>query len=412
MTYCRLWFASAIGMDRMLPKCCTRSSLRYVRLCFLTFLFIRNDHGRHVDVAHSLSNPTPPTTKTRTTQLGTLEITPIALGTLNLFNSNNNDNDAKDQTSRIQELLQSLPQSTLIDTAEIYGPSNNQGEKDLRKAIQNAGVCDDVFIATKFAPQQFRNTPKSIVEACQKSCHRLGVNCLDLYQIHYEDSLLPFVQLGITKPKDDIYWDGLAECYHQGLVANVGVCNYGPTMIRRAYEALKKRDVPLVSNQIGYNLMRYGYTKETKHICDELGIKVLGYSPLGKGILSGKYDSSHRNEDEDDTNSPVLASLPRGKYYRFKRCLKETKALRQAIQTIAQSNGNKSSTQIVYSWAISKGAIPISGAQNSIQAMDMHMVNVGEEVNDAYWTLTKQEMEELDSVAGENVSPGREFVLN
>ena len=49
---------------------------------------------------------------------------------------------------------------------------------------------------------------------------------------------------------DEAYWDGLAECYHEGLVANVGVCNYGPTMVHRAYEAgpeaLQKRGVPVV----------------------------------------------------------------------------------------------------------------------------------------------------------------------
>jgi hypothetical protein len=167
--------------------------------------------------------------------LGTLQVYPVALGSLNL-DVNNPD--------QIVRLLQSLPcddndsgatatmkkkTRILLDTAELYG--KHQAEGALAKAVQKAGVQDKVVYSTKFAPKLQRSTPQSIVAACQASARRLQVDCIDLYQVHYTDSLLPLVQLGWTKEKDDIYWDGLANCYHQGLAANIGVCNYGPSMI-------------------------------------------------------------------------------------------------------------------------------------------------------------------------------------
>ena len=73
---------------------------------------------------------------------------------------------------------------------------------------------------------------------------------------------------------------GLAQCYHEGLVKHIGVCNYGPRDVRAAHEFFSKLNVPLVSNQINFNLM----------LCDELGIQVFGYHPLGGGALTGAYD--------------------------------------------------------------------------------------------------------------------------
>jgi pyridoxine 4-dehydrogenase len=289
--------------------------------------------------------------------------------------------------------LEGTPPSTLIDTAEKYLKGN--AEVVVREAVQQAGLVfgESVFCATKFAPGPFRTDSASVVKACLESAQRLGVDRIDLYQIHYADKLQTCVQLGLAKEKDDIYWDGLAECYHQGLAANVGVCNYGPTMIRRAHEALKKRGVPLVSNQICFNLMRYGIASETKTVCDSLGIQVLAYSPLGKGVLSGKYDA------KDDQTMPKA----RGKYYRFVRCLKETESLTGVLGRLSKVH-ERPWPQIAYSWAICKGTIPIAGAKNADQVADIAGAMDG-------WSLTPDEVSELDAVACEAVSPYPEFKL-
>jgi pyridoxine 4-dehydrogenase len=347
----------------------------------------------------SLATPPPPTTTTTISSvpLGTLQVFPVALGSLNL-DFNNPDH--------IVRLLQSLPRhvdndgvttmttttKTLLDTAEVYG--NHQAEAALAKAVQLAGVQDQVVYSAKFAPQLQRSSPQSIVAACQASARRLQVDCIDLYQVHYTDSLLPLVQLGWTKEKDDIYWNGLADCYHSGFAANIGVCNYGPSMLRRAYEALTvQRNVPLVSNQIGYNLMRLGITQETKLVCDELDITVLGYSPLGKGTLCGTYNP------EDISTIPK----PSFSYYRYVRCLKETTELRAVLQQIATTR-QMSWPSICYNWARTKNVLPIAGAKTVAQVQDI--------VDAMGWSLTEQEVQSLDAVAGYDISPGREFVLN
>jgi aryl-alcohol dehydrogenase-like predicted oxidoreductase len=110
-------------------------------------------------------------------------------------------------------------------------------------------------VATKFTPSPWRTTVQSVIDACEESRQRLGVEQIDLYQIHMPDIVQPFRIFGKQDVKDEIYWEGLAECYHRGLVKNVGVCNYGPTLVTKCHEALAKRGVPLASNQIAYSLI-------------------------------------------------------------------------------------------------------------------------------------------------------------
>lgn len=318
--------------------------------------------------------------------LGTLNIAPISLGTLNL---------PRDDLDNVVQVLKTAPEKILIDTAELYG--KGKAETDICQAAKEAGLVlgKTGFVATKFAPQSLRLNADSVVSACKESAHRLGVDCIDLYQIHYADALSLLVQLGMPE-KDEIYWEGLAKCYHEGLVSNVGVCNYGPTMIRRAHEALAKRSVPLVSNQINYNLMRYPSSTETKSICEELGITVLAYHPLGKGALTGKYDPN------DETKMP----RPRGQYERMTRWLKGTVPLRESLERIA-SEREKTCSQIAINWVACKGAIPIVGAKTTDQAAD----NFGA----LGWSLSEGEIEELEDAASKSVESwtvlGREFKL-
>jgi pyridoxine 4-dehydrogenase len=110
-------------------------------------------------------------------------------------------------------------------------------------------------IATKFTPKPDRRTASSVVDSCRESAARLGVDKIALYQIHMPDVIQPFAKLGLEDNKDTIFWDGLAECYLSGLASNVGVSNYGPTMVQRAQEHLAKRGVPLASNQICFSLL-------------------------------------------------------------------------------------------------------------------------------------------------------------
>jgi pyridoxine 4-dehydrogenase len=144
-------------------------------------------------------------------------------------------------------------------------------------------------VATKFTPTPWRRSVQDVVHAAEKSAERLGVQQLDLYQIHMPDIIQPFARFGKTEVKDEIYWDGLIECYKRGLVKNVGVSNYGPTMLARAQEHLAREGVPLASNQIAFNLLtRRQGSQATVDAGNALGIKTLAYYPLAMGLLTGK----------------------------------------------------------------------------------------------------------------------------
>jgi len=91
---------------------------------------------------------------------------------------------------------------------------------------------------------------KDVVAACKKSLQRLGRENIELYQIHFP---------GAFNNKE--FWDGLADCYEQGLVRSVGVSNYGVEALSAVWKELKQRGVPLASNQIQYSLL-YRYPEE------------------------------------------------------------------------------------------------------------------------------------------------------
>jgi len=102
-------------------------------------------------------------------------------------------------------------------------------EKQTRWAAEQAGVSigcgsGELAVATKFAPVPWRSDADSVVEACRQSAERLGVSQIPLYQIHFPDIIQPLKAFGVERRKDELYWEGLARCYEQGLVANVGVC--------------------------------------------------------------------------------------------------------------------------------------------------------------------------------------------
>jgi pyridoxine 4-dehydrogenase len=337
--------------------------------------------------------------------LGTLPVAPIAFGTLNHF-----DNDI--ETAAL--ILQQAPPGTLVDTAELYGGGN--AETTLGKAIQQNQAKKgegEIYVATKFAPSLLRKTSKDmasvVVEACRASANRLGRDKIDLYQLHYSDALIlrnvrAFgISSEILPDQDEQYWDGLARAYEQGVAANVGVCNYGPTMIRRAHAALEKRGVPLVSNQINYNLMRYKVSEETKRVCDELGIQVLAYHPLGKGALTGKYKAE------------IKSQMPEamGLYYRMKNYLRGTVELRAALAQIAAQRGDdkdKTTTnmsQVAINWITCQGAIPICGARTPEQAA-WNAGSMG-------WSLSPAELSLLDDAAAKSLDRytplGKEFEL-
>lgn len=166
--------------------------------------------------------------------------------------------------------------NAFFDTAELYG----LGRSEVLLGDFEKASGKKVAIASKFAALPWKTTRKDVVSACEASLRRMGREQMELYQIHFPNAWA-----------NEAYWDGLGDCYERGLVKAVGVSNYGADAVTATSEALGARGIPLYSNQIQYSLL-YPFANQNglKQRCDELGVKVLAYSPLGLGLLSGKYN--------------------------------------------------------------------------------------------------------------------------
>ncbi|CAL5091509.1 unnamed protein product [Urochloa decumbens] len=264
---------------------------------------------------------------------------------------------------------------TFFDTAEVYGAGVSgaiNSESLLGRFIKERQQKEqvEVAIATKFAALPWRFGRGSVISALKASLDRLGVSSVELYQLHWP---------GIWG--NEGYLDGLGDAVEQGLVKAVGVSNYSEKRLRDAYERLKKRGIPLASNQVNYSLIyRNPEENGVKAACDELGITLIAYSPIAQGALTGKYTPD---------NPP---KGPRGRIY-TPEFLTKLQPLINRIKEIGK-NYERTPTQVVLNWLVCQGnVVPIPGAKNAEQAREF--------AGALGWSLTASEVEELRSMARE-----------
>lgn len=251
-----------------------------------------------------------------------------------------------------------------IDTAEIYG--NGLSERLLGAFLQ--GTDQPVLIATKFFPWPWRFSKGTIPKALKSSLARLNVESVDLYQIHWHTLFM----------STDKVMEGLAECAKSGMTRTVGVSNYSQTRMLAAYSSLARHNVPLASNQVHYSLLNRTVEKDgTLARCKELGIRLIAYSPIEKGLLAGKYSPD---------NPP-----PGARRRQYSNLLPKLGPLIKQMTLIGQDHGGKSNSQVALNWVICKGALPIPGAKNADQAME----NAGA----LGWRLTEEEVAKLDELS-------------
>ena len=249
-----------------------------------------------------------------------------------------------------------------IDTAEVYG--SGRSERMLGQFLKETE--QPILVATKFFPWPWRFSKGFIPRALKGSLERMGIDAVDLYQIHW-----PSV---VMSPETSM--DGMAECVKQGLARTVGVSNFWEKNMLRAYSALAQKGVPLASNQLPFSLLNREAEKNgTLARCKELGIRFIAYSPLAQGLLTGKYSV-------ENPPSGVRASS-------YADTLKKLPPVIKVLQEVAQNHG-KTVSQVALNWVICKGALPIPGAKNAKQAED----NAG----GAGWRMTDDEVAKLDEV--------------
>ncbi|MBE9238630.1 aldo/keto reductase [Anabaena aphanizomenioides LEGE 00250] len=264
---------------------------------------------------------------------------------------------------------------TLFDTGDSYGTGrlNGRSESLLGKfSKEYQGLNQDhICIATKLAAYPWRWTRKSIISACHASAKRLGKN-VDLVQMHWSTAnYAPWQEVGLL--------DGLADLYAQDLVKGVGLSNYGTKRLLWVHKRFQERGIPIKTLQVQYSLLStYPVTElGLKDVCDDLGIKLIAYSPLALGLLTGKFSENGK--------------FPKGaRGFLFKQILPGIQGVLGTLREIATQR-NKTMSQVAINWCICKGAIPIPGAKNLEQAQQ----NIGT----LGWLLSDGEVAELDSAA-------------
>lgn len=254
---------------------------------------------------------------------------------------------------------------TSIDTAPIYGQGTS--EEIVGEAIKGL-PRDQVQLLTKFgmrwdsdqgdfAFHSINNDGEpieiykyagkdSVIYECEQSLKRLGTDYIDLYQIHWPD---------VTTPIDETF-EAVSRLVEQGKVRYVGVCNYNAAQMAEA-----ERTIPLVSNQIPFSMVNRAVEDETVPYCIQHGKSVLAYSPLERGLLTGKIHAGYTFQEGDHR-----ASLPHFQ----PDFIEKANILLERIKPLADDK-KVSLSQLVLRWTIERAGITVAlaGARNAEQAV-------------------------------------------
>jgi aryl-alcohol dehydrogenase-like predicted oxidoreductase len=296
-----------------------------------------------------------------------IKISPMGLGTMqwgdiNILETNNRKIDSK-----VSGIYKTTIDAGInfFDTAEIYG----SGRSEIHLGECLAEIKGHVIVATKFMPYPWRLEKKQLRLALLNSLQRLCLNHVDLYQVHWPLPPVPIKS----------WMDAMADVFADGLIRAVGVSNYSPAQTKVAFEELAKHNIPLASNQVKYNLLdRRPEKSGLADLCRQLGVTIIAYSPLEKGILTGKYTPDH---------------LPSGfRSWRYNKVfLTKITPLMDMLINIGKEHAGKTPAQGALNWLICKGAVPIPGARIQQQAIE----NAG----GLGWELMDEEVTKLDDIS-------------
>jgi aryl-alcohol dehydrogenase-like predicted oxidoreductase len=254
----------------------------------------------------------------------------------------------------------------LFDTAEVYG--EGESERILGRLLaEDPSVRPRVVVATKFMPVPWRfDVRKLLPAAARASLERLGIDAIDLYQIHGPISLRSAKVLA----------DALAIAHSEGLVRAVGVSNYSAKETRAMDAALRERGLRLATNQVEYSILHtFPESVGLLEACRELEVVPLAYSPIGQGRLTGKYSA---------------ANPPAGRRTFSAHPMEVVDGVLSVLRPIADAHG-RTPSQVALAWCMAKGTVPIPGAKSRAQAEE----NAGA----LGWALSAEDLAAIDAVA-------------
>ena len=175
----------------------------------------------------------------------------------------------------------------LIDTAEIY--ARGVSEAIVGRAIE--GRRADAFVATKMWP--VLPTADKTYEHGRLSSMRIGIDTIDLYQVHWPNPVVSVAQTmaGMKRLQDD------------GIVQRAGVSNFNAEKWQAAEQALGR---PVLSNQVQFSLVQRKPERGVLPYAQSRDRLVIAYSPLGQGVLGGRYDADHLPKSPARLNNPLF----------------------------------------------------------------------------------------------------------
>lgn len=254
---------------------------------------------------------------------------------------------------------------TSIDTAPIYGQGDS--EEIVGDAIKGISR-DKLRVVTKFGMRwdltkgdfgfKSKNNDgaaidiykyagkESVIYECEQSLKRLGTDYIDLYQIHWPDSTTPISET----------FEAVSRLIEQGKVRYAGVCNYDVAQLKDADQTLE-----IISNQIPFSMVNRSVEEETVPYCIENNKSVLAYSPMERGLLTGKMTADYKFEEGDHRQ---------GNKFFSPESIEKTNAFLTKIKPLADEK-NATLSQLVLRWTIERPGITIAlvGARNEKQAV-------------------------------------------
>lgn len=276
---------------------------------------------------------------------------------------------------------------TTIDTAPVYG--FGRSEELVGKALKGK-ARDQYQILTKFGMNweseqgefffdSVNNEGKplkiykwaskeKVVKECEDSLRRLQTDYIDLYQIHWPDNSTPIAET----------FEAVQRLVEQGKVRAAGVCNYG---VDQVAEALKT--IQLASNQVPYSMINREIEKNVVPQALERGMGIIAYSPLQRGLLTGKIKPGYKFSEGDTRES--------NRFYTDEN-IRRTNALLEELHPIASEHG-ATLAQVVINWTIHQPGIvcTLVGARNEQQVSD--------NAKALNFTLSPEEMEQITAAA-------------
>jgi aryl-alcohol dehydrogenase-like predicted oxidoreductase len=235
----------------------------------------------------------------------------------------------------------------LVDTAEIYG--RGRSERIVGEAI--AGRRDEVFLASKILP--ILAVGGVVAQRARGSLRRLGVDRIDLYQLHFPNPVVPIRHTMAA----------LARLQRDGLIRHVGVSNFTLSQWQEAERTLLG---PVITNQVRYSLLDRQPERELIPWAQANDRIIIAYSPLAQGLLSGHYDEDHPPRGSRAMTPPFLVEN-----------LRKSMPLLAVLREVADAHAT-TSAQIALAWVLRRpnvvvipGASSVSQAESNAAAADI-----------------------------------------